>query len=63
MESPAFTGLVFVAFALLIAVSGGVAYLTIIDWRDRRRREQDIREDKDTSPRSKGKSKSKGKGK
>ncbi|MGL5064941.1 MAG: hypothetical protein ACRC62_33610 [Microcoleus sp.] len=26
-----------VAFLLLVAVTGGVAYLTAVDWRDRRR--------------------------
>ena len=30
-----------VSFALLIAVTGGVAYLTSVEWRDRRRREQE----------------------
>ncbi|MCW6049360.1 hypothetical protein QUB60_12310 [Microcoleus sp. A2-C5] len=29
--------LVLVAFVLLITVTGGVAYLTAIEWRDRRR--------------------------
>ena len=29
--------LVLVAFVLLITVTGGVAYLTAVEWRDRRR--------------------------
>ncbi len=31
------------ALGLLVAVTGGVAYLTAIEWRDRRRRERDSR--------------------
>lgn len=29
--------LVFLAFVLLVTVTGGVAYLTALEWRDRRR--------------------------
>lgn len=29
--------LVLVAFVLLVTVTGGVAYLTAVEWRDRRR--------------------------
>jgi hypothetical protein len=29
------------AFALLIIVSGGILYLTTLEWRDRRRQDQD----------------------
>ncbi|NJR49785.1 MAG: hypothetical protein HC780_09695 [Leptolyngbyaceae cyanobacterium CSU_1_3] len=36
MESSVFSTLVFVAFGLLLVVTGGIAYLTIGDWRDRR---------------------------
>jgi hypothetical protein len=35
--------LVIAAFGLLISVTGGIAYLTVIDWRDRRRQEQEQR--------------------
>jgi hypothetical protein len=35
-----------IAFGLLIVVSGGVAYMTAVEWRDRRRREQEKREAK-----------------
>ncbi|NJL02338.1 MAG: hypothetical protein HC838_05060 [Spirulinaceae cyanobacterium RM2_2_10] len=31
------------AIALLIAVSGGVLYLSTVEWRDRRRRDRDQR--------------------
>ncbi len=40
-ENLTLTILAVVSFALLIAVTGGVAYLTSIEWRDRRRREQE----------------------
>ncbi|MBE9188147.1 hypothetical protein IQ270_26790 [Microcoleus sp. LEGE 07076] len=32
--------LVLVAFVLLVTVTGGVAYLTTVEWRDRRRLDQ-----------------------
>ncbi|MGB6297288.1 MAG: hypothetical protein WBF90_14050 [Rivularia sp. (in: cyanobacteria)] len=32
------------AIVLLVAVTGGVIYLTLIEWRDRRLREQEKRE-------------------
>lgn len=35
--------LAFLAFGLLIAVSGGIAYLTAVEWRDRRRQEREKR--------------------
>ncbi|WAL58191.1 hypothetical protein [Thermocoleostomius sinensis] len=38
------TVLATLALGLLIAVSGGVAYLTTIEWRDRRRRDNETRE-------------------
>jgi hypothetical protein len=31
------------AFALLILVSGGILYLTTVEWRDRRRQEKEKR--------------------
>ncbi len=40
--------LVLAAFGLLIAVTGGIGYLTVADWRDRRRREQDKRSPKNS---------------
>lgn len=33
--------LMLAAFGLMVAVSGGVIYLTFVDWRDRRRQNQD----------------------
>ncbi len=46
MEVSAFNVLILVAFSLLVAVTGGIVYLTVVDWRDRRRREQDSRDDR-----------------
>lgn len=46
MESPVFGFLVIAAFGLLVAVSGGILYLTLAEWRDRRRRDGDLRADK-----------------
>jgi hypothetical protein len=34
------------AFGLLVVVSGGVIYLTFVDWRDRRRQDQDKRSER-----------------
>jgi hypothetical protein len=31
------------ALALLLLVSGGISYLTFVEWRDRRRQERDKR--------------------
>jgi hypothetical protein len=33
-----------IALGLLVAVSGGIAYLTAIEWRDRRRRDRESKE-------------------
>lgn len=38
--------LVVVAFGLLVAVTGGIAYLTVAEWRDRRRQEREQRSTK-----------------
>lgn len=40
-EAKAFTALAILAVALLVAVTGGILYLTAIEWRDRRRRKRD----------------------
>lgn len=40
-ESQAFTALAVTAVLLLVIVTGGVVYLTAVDWRDRRRRKRD----------------------
>ncbi len=43
-QSPVvFSALAVVGFVLLIVVSGGIVYLTLADWRDRRRRESDTK--------------------
>jgi hypothetical protein len=41
VEFTVFNTLVLIAFGLLITLTGGVAYLTLADWRDRRRRDQE----------------------
>ncbi|XHX80114.1 MAG: hypothetical protein RBJ76_09365 [Stenomitos frigidus ULC029] len=46
METTAFNVLVLITFGLLVIISGGVGYLTFAEWRDRRRREQDLRGDR-----------------
>lgn len=38
--------LVLVAFVLLVTVTGGVAYLTSVEWRDRRRLDKATRKKK-----------------
>ena len=44
MEIPFLTILASVAAVLLVAVTGGVGYLTLAGWRDRRLREDEKRE-------------------
>jgi hypothetical protein len=46
MEFSVVNILTFVAFAMLVVVTGGVAYLTAIDWRDRRRLSESKRKKK-----------------
>ncbi|MEB3121815.1 MAG: hypothetical protein VKL41_11405 [Snowella sp.] len=41
METTLLITLFWSAFALLIIVSGGILYLTTLEWRDRRRQDQD----------------------
>jgi hypothetical protein len=40
-EIPVFNLMASAAFGLLVLVTGGVAYLTAVEWRDRRRRKAD----------------------
>jgi len=40
--------LILAAFGLLVIVTGGVGYLTTVEWRDRRRRERDSRSPKNS---------------
>ncbi|MDJ0618526.1 MAG: hypothetical protein QNJ63_17575 [Calothrix sp. MO_192.B10] len=51
MESPFLSILALVAFVLLIVVTGGVGYLTLANWRDRRRQEKEKRELRQTTSR------------
>ncbi len=44
MEGPFLNILALSALVLLVAVTGGVIYLTLMEWRDRRLREQEKRE-------------------
>ncbi|MDJ0844964.1 MAG: hypothetical protein QNJ08_12075 [Crocosphaera sp.] len=42
VETSYFLNILFLtAFALLVLVSGGILYLTTIEWRDRRRQDRD----------------------
>jgi|GEM_PF-811779 len=43
VEYPVFSVLILAAFGLLLVVSGGVAYLTLAEWRDLRRRDAEER--------------------
>lgn len=53
VESPFLSILALFAVALLVAVTGGVGYLTLADWRDRRLRENEKRETKRSTPKRK----------
>jgi hypothetical protein len=43
VETSALTILASIAFLLLVTISGGVLYLTLAEWRDRRRQDQEKR--------------------
>lgn len=47
--SPFLIVLAVTAVVLLVTVTGGVIYLTVADWRDRRRRENEVRETRRTT--------------
>lgn len=51
MEISPYSVLIFAALGLMVLVSGGVAYLTLAEWRDRRRRDEEIRANKPTKRR------------
>lgn len=53
MESQFLNVLTITAIVLLVAVTGGVGYLTLADWRDRRRFEQENREVRRSVPKRK----------
>ncbi|MGK7892017.1 MAG: hypothetical protein AB4042_22030 [Leptolyngbyaceae cyanobacterium] len=48
IEITPLSALATLAFGLLIAVTVGVGYLTIVDWRDRRRQYREKREERRT---------------
>jgi hypothetical protein len=50
VESQFLNGLALVALVLLVVVTGGIGYLTLADWRDRRLRDQEKRETRRTTP-------------
>jgi hypothetical protein len=53
VESQLLNVLAIVAMLLLVAVSGGVGYLTLSDWRDRRRQEKENLDLRRSSPKRK----------
>jgi hypothetical protein len=50
VENPILSILALLAVLLLVVVTLGVGYLTLADWRDRRRQENEKREIKSTTP-------------
>lgn len=42
-DTIAFSALAVVALVLMVGFTGGVVYLTVVEWRDRRRREREQR--------------------
>ncbi|MEH2076083.1 MAG: hypothetical protein V7K57_17090 [Nostoc sp.] len=50
MESPFLSILTIVAIVLLVVVTGGIGYLTVADWRDRRRRDEEKRTSRNATP-------------
>jgi hypothetical protein len=53
MENTLFSVLSVTALALLLIVTGGIVYLTLADWRDRRRQEREKRSEKQNEKRKK----------
>jgi hypothetical protein len=53
VESQLLNVLAITAIVLLVVVTGGVGYLTLADWRDRRRLEQENREVRRSVPKGK----------
>ncbi len=51
MESPVLSILAITALVLLVTVTGGIGYLTVADWRDRRRLDEEKREQRRTPKR------------
>ncbi|MCC5616952.1 hypothetical protein LC605_18090 [Nostoc sp. CHAB 5836] len=50
MESPFLSILALVAVVLLVVVTGGIGYLTLADWRDRRRQDEEKRTTRSATP-------------
>ncbi|MBD2195580.1 MULTISPECIES: hypothetical protein [Calothrix] len=50
MENPVLNILALLGILLLVLVTGGVGYLTLADWRDRRRQENEKRDTKPITP-------------
>ncbi len=50
MENQIFDYLVIAAFVLLLGVSVGIGYLTVVEWRDRRRRDKEAKETRGPRP-------------
>lgn len=46
LEAYALNGLAILALVLLLTVTGGIAYLTTVEWRDRRRQDREKRENR-----------------
>jgi hypothetical protein len=51
VETPVLSILVLVGLGLLIAVTGGIGYLTLAEWRDRRRLNQEKQQQRRTGRR------------
>jgi len=51
VESPVLSILAITALVLLVTVTGGIGYLTVADWRDRRRLDEEKRETRRTPKR------------
>ncbi|PSN18266.1 hypothetical protein C7271_13425 [filamentous cyanobacterium CCP5] len=62
-ESQAFSALAIAAVVLLVAVTGGIIYLTAVEWRDRRRRKRDQDSAGRVKPRKSAKSRKSAQGK
>jgi hypothetical protein len=53
VESPYLNILAIIAITLLVVVTSGVIYLTLADWRDRRRQQDEAREIRRSTPKKK----------
>lgn len=50
VETTLLTSLAVLALGMMVAVTGGIAYLTSVEWRDRRRREREQKEQRPVKP-------------